>query len=91
MIKCDEKAIEIEGRGIDLMVEFASIAKHLVKGGCPKKILDVAYESAFKTEAELKAKNEKLKSEFLNDVAPKIINDLSEMIKRCQEEDNNED
>lgn len=37
MIKCDEKAIEIEGTGIELMVEFASIVKHLVEGGCPKK------------------------------------------------------
>lgn len=91
MIKCDEKTIEIEGRGIDLMVEFASIAKYLVKNGCPKKLLDISYEMAFKTEAELKAENEKQKSEFLNDVAPKIINGLSEMIKRCQEENSNED
>ena len=83
MIKCDDKETIIKGTGLDLMVEFANITRQLVKGGCPKKLLDVSYEMAFKTEAELKA-------EFLSDVAPKIINGLSEMIKRCQE-DSNED
>lgn len=59
--------------------------------GAQKKLLDISYEIAFKTEDELKAENEEAKLKFLNDVAPKIINGLSEMIKRCQEEDNNED
>lgn len=47
MIKCDENTIEIEGNGMELMAEFASIASHLVKSGCPKKTFGHLIQSGF--------------------------------------------
>lgn len=93
MIKCEYGNIQISGLKPIIETELASLIKGFKENGFTKdKILELV-DLAFMTEEEVRKANKELdkaikshKKEFLENVAPELVKALSEIIKDCQED-----
>lgn len=84
MIKCNKGIIEINGKVIEIIVELemltSAVYRNMVEKGCPeertKKMIQSAYDRAFKTDEELEAEMTKGLDEKIKKCVDEIIKEL---------------
>ena len=90
MIEANKEHVKINGTGVVLLAEFATIVHALKENGVPEKLLEKTFKDGLKTDDEIKKEVKELikkKTENIEEKKEEIIKKTLEEIKKIIEND----
>jgi len=85
MIQADKEHVKINGTGVMLLAEFATIVHSLKESGVPEKLLEKTFKDGLKTDDEINKEIKELIKKKTENIEEKK-EDVQEIIKKTLEE-----